>query len=96
MGKQYRFSGIVKSYNRETGQIEFAEEKSDLSKYRVLVQLSVEARGDKDLAAQLTKGATVALYGRLVAVEEPEWPAKFITIEFSAAEALPGGLPAAS
>ena len=39
--------------------------------------------------APLAKGATFTFYGRLSAVEEPKWPAKVITFEFSAVEPLP-------
>jgi hypothetical protein len=86
--KSYRFSATVKSYDRDSGQVEFAEQKSDLSSYRVLAILSPEARNDKDLAARLVKGATFALYGRLSAVEEPRWPFKIITFEISPVEPL--------
>ena len=88
LGKSYRFTATVKSYDRDSGQIEFAEQKCELSRYRVLAVLSPEAHRDKDLAAQLTKGATFAVYGTLSAVEEPHWPAKVITLEFSPAEPL--------
>ncbi len=85
---RYGFTAIIKSYNRSDGQIEFAEQQSDLSKYRVLARLSDRARDDPDLTAQLTKGATFSLYGRLSAVEEPRWLSKVITFELSAAEPL--------
>ena len=86
--KTYRFSATVKSYEKDNGQIEFAEQTSALSKYRVLAKLSPEARSNAELAARLTKGATFTLYGRLSAVEEPRWPGKVITLEFSSAEPL--------
>ncbi|MDI1251266.1 MAG: carboxypeptidase regulatory-like domain-containing protein [Lacunisphaera sp.] len=86
--KTYRFSAVVKSYEPKSGQVEFVEEQCALSKYRVLANLSVEAQGGTDLAPLLTKGATFTLYGRLSAVEEPRWPGKVITFEFSAAEPL--------
>ena len=86
--KSYRFSAPVKSYDRDSGQVEFAEQKSELSRYRVLAKLSPGARNDKDLAAQLAKGATLTLYGHLTAVEEPHWPAKVLTFEFSDADPL--------
>jgi hypothetical protein len=89
LGKVFRFSGTVKTYNPETGIIELTEPKSELSKCRVLVLLSAATRSDKDFIAQLAvKAAPVSLYARLDAMEEPEWPAKAITIEFSAAEPL--------
>jgi len=86
--QRYCFTGTVKSYDRANGQVEFADQPSELSRYRVRAKLSAGARNDPDLAAQLSKGATFALYGTLSAVEEPHWPAKVITFEFSAAEPL--------
>jgi len=86
--KKYRFAAIVKSYDPGKGQVEFAEQRSELSRYRVLAGLSPEARSNKDLTAQLTKGATFELYGRLTAVEEPHWPSKVITFEISAVDPL--------
>ena len=86
--KRYCFTGIVKAYDPASGQVEFAEQKSELSRYRILAKLSPGARGDKDLAARLAKGATLSLYGRLSAAEEPRWPSKVITFELSAAEPL--------
>lgn len=86
--KNYRFSAIVKSYDQVGGQVEFAEQQNAYSKYRVLAKLSPEARNDKELAAQLVKGATFTLYGRLSAVEEPRWPSKVITFEISSVEPL--------
>jgi hypothetical protein len=86
--QRYHFSAVVKAHDPTKGQVEFDEQKGDLSRYRVLATLSPEARNDKDLAAQLTKGATFALYGVLSAVEEPRWPSKVITFEISSAEPL--------
>jgi PEGA domain/DnaJ domain len=88
MRKRYTFTGIIKAYDPATGQIEFVEQQSDLSKHRVLAILSVEARNDPELIPQLTKGASVALYGRLNAVEEPRWPSKVISFELSSSEPL--------
>jgi hypothetical protein len=88
MRKRYGFTGIIKAYDQASGQIEFAEQQSDLSKFRILAILSIEARNDPELIAQLTKGASFALYGRLSAVEEPRWPSKVITFELSSAEPL--------
>lgn len=86
--KSYRFTAAVKSFDAKSGQVEFAEGKSELSRYRVLAKLSAEALNDPTLAARVAKGATFSLYGRLSAVEEPRWPLKVITFEFSAAEPL--------
>lgn len=86
--KTYRWTGTVKSYDPKSSQVEFVEQQSALSKYRVLAKFSVEAVSNKDLPAQLIKGATFSLYGRLSAVEEPRWTSKVITFEFSAAEPL--------
>ncbi|MBI2497918.1 MAG: PEGA domain-containing protein, partial [Opitutae bacterium] len=86
--KSYRFAATVKSYDGNSGHVEFAEQKSELSRYRVLAILPAATRNDKDLAAALTKGATFTLYGRLSAVEEPRWPSRVITFEISPAEPL--------
>jgi hypothetical protein len=88
LDKRYRFLASVKSYNRESGVVEFNEEKGTLARYRVLAKLTPAARNDKDLPAQLGKGAVFTLVGYLTAVEEPAWPARVITIEFSEAEPL--------
>jgi hypothetical protein len=86
--KNFRFTGTVKSYDKASGQLEFAEQKSELSKYRVLAKLSPASRNDPDLAGPLAKDATFTLYGKLTAVEEPRWPSRVITFELSAAELL--------
>jgi len=86
LGKKYRFAGVVKGYNPATGEFELTEEKSELSKYRLLAKLSNGALANRAFVAQLVKGATVAVYGRLAEVEEPEWPAKGIRIEFASVE----------
>ena len=89
LDKRYQFSGIVKSYDQSKGEVEFVEQATPLSKYRVVAILSPEARADTELGAQLVKkGATFAFYGRLSAVEEPRWPFKVITFELSSSEAL--------
>ena len=86
LAKRFRYTGTVKSYKPETGIIEFSDENGENSKYMVTAQLTMSARNDKAIVAQLTKGATFALYGRLSAVEEPSWPAKVITFEITGAE----------
>jgi len=88
MRKRYCLTAVVKAYDKDSGQIEFAEQKSELARYRVLAKLGPEAFKDKELTARLTKGATFALYGQLTAVEEPRWPFKVITFELSAVEPL--------
>lgn len=86
--RTYRYSAVVKSYDPAGGKVEFTEQTGELSSYRVLAELSPTARNDKALAAKLTRGAVLSLYGRLGAVEEPRWPFKAITFELSAAELL--------
>lgn len=88
MNRRFRFNAIIKAYDQASGRIEFTEQQSELSKYRVLAILSPGARNDPDLTAQLIKGASFVFYGRLTAVEEPRWPSKVIMIELSAAEPL--------
>lgn len=86
--KTYRYAATIKAYDQGSGQIEFAEQQGTLTRYRVLARLTPEARNNPELAARLAKGATFSLYGRLTAVEEPRWPGKVITLEFSSAEPL--------
>jgi hypothetical protein len=86
--RSYRYSATIKSYDRESGKVEFAEQDNALSRYRIIAELSSAIRADPDLAAQLTKGTSLTLYGHLDAVEEPRWPFKVITFELSAAELL--------
>ncbi|HWA24593.1 MAG TPA: PEGA domain-containing protein [Lacunisphaera sp.] len=89
LDKRYRFIAMVKSYDRESGVVEFVEEKGELSRYRVLAKLSPETRNNREVTARLVKDTTFSLYGFLSAVEEPAWPAKVITFEFSSSEPLP-------
>jgi hypothetical protein len=88
MRRRYCFTGIVKAFDPATGQVEFTEQPGELSKFRILAIFSAAARADPDLAAQLTRGASFALYGRLTAVEEPRWPSKVIMFELSSADLL--------
>lgn len=81
--KRYRFTAIVKGYDPANGQIECVEQPNELSKFRIVAILAPDIRGDSDLIAQLVKGASLTLYGRLNAVEEPRWPSKVIMLEYS-------------
>ncbi|MES1168678.1 MAG: hypothetical protein ABUL61_05870, partial [Oleiharenicola lentus] len=87
--KMYRISGTVKSYDAASGKVEFAEQKSPQSRYRVLVQTRPGANPGRTLG----KDATLAVYGRLTAVEEPSWPGRVITLELSDADFLPEAAP---
>jgi len=84
--KRFRFTGTVKSYDRDTGKIDFLDLSNDLAKYHVTATLSISSRQNKDVVALLVKGATFALLGKLDAVEEPRWPAKTISIELISAD----------
>jgi hypothetical protein len=93
--KFYRFSGAIKSYDAATGRVEFAEQKSELSRYRVLAQVRpgtpspVPPKKDpKD-----KEPVVLTLYGRLSAVEEPSWPGRVITFELTDADFLPETTP---
>jgi len=86
--RSYRYAAAIKSYDRESGKVEFVEQTDALSRYRIVAELSPALRADPELVAQLTKGAMLTLYGRLDAVEEPRWPFKVITLELSSAEVL--------
>jgi hypothetical protein len=83
--RKYRYRSVIKAFNGGTGQVEFAENKSDLARFRVLAKLAPSALGDPALAA---KGATIEVFGTLIATEEPRWPAKVITLELTDAELL--------
>lgn len=85
--KVYRYSGAIKTYDPATGRVEFAEQKSELARYRVVAQV----RPVTTPGAAAQKAGTLALYGRLTAVEEPSWPARVITFELSDADLLPEG-----
>lgn len=96
LGRIFRYAGKVKSFDRATGQIEFADQATELAKVHVRALLSPAARTDREVLEQLTaKDATFALYGRLTEVEEYERRTRPITIEFANAELLHGGIPAA-
>ena len=86
--KSYRFTATVKVFDKTKGEVEFAEDKSELSRYRIVANLGAGSHNDKELLAQLVKGATLSFYGRLDTVEEARWPAKIVTLEFSAVESL--------
>lgn len=91
MEKKYRFSGVVDSYDRKTGEIDFVEDKSALSRYRVVAIVSPEVRGELEPLAATLKGRTMAVYGTLAAVEEPRWPARSILLELAGAQLLNEG-----
>ena len=76
----------MKSYDRDTGKIDFLDLSNDLAKYHVTANLSISSRQNKDVVALLVKGATFALLGKLDAVEEPRWPAKTISMEIISAD----------
>lgn len=88
--KKYRFTGVVKGYDRKSDTIEFVELKGELARYRILAKLTPDAASAELFKTPLPKGTTFALYGLLAAVEEARWPAKMITFELSGAELLRG------
>ena len=90
-----RFAGPVKSYDAATGRVEFAEQRSELARYRLMAQVSPgtpsplpDQKDPKDKTPVVR-----ALYGRLTAVEEPAWPSRVITFELTDAEFLPEATP---
>jgi hypothetical protein len=95
--KIYRFAGPVKSYDAATGRVEFAEQKSELARWRVVAQVSPGTPSPVPLPvgkdAKDKAPVVLALYGRLTAVEEPAWSARVITLELEGAEFLPEGTP---
>jgi hypothetical protein len=95
LNKIYRYSGPIKAYDAATGRVEFAEQKSDLARYRVVALVKpgtlspVPAKKDpKDKTP-----VVFDLYGHLTAVDEPAWPGRVITLELTEAEFLPEGAP---
>ncbi len=95
--KIFRFSGPIKSYDAANGRVEFAEQKSELARYRVVAQVKPGTPSPVPIATKKdAKGkepVVFSLFGRLSAVEEPSWPARVITLELSDADFLPEGTP---
>ena len=93
--KSYRFSGPVKSYDAASGKLEFADQKSELARYRVVAQLKPGTKSPVPVQKDTKDKAPVVLgvYGRLTAVEEPPWPLRVFTLELTDAEFLPEDQP---
>ena len=93
--KSYRFSGPVKSYDAATGKLEFAEQKSELARYRVVAELKPGTKSPLPVQKDPKDKTPVVLgvYGRLTAVEEPAWPMRVFTLELTDAEFLPEDQP---
>jgi hypothetical protein len=90
LGRTYRFTGTVKSYNPATGQLEFVEQVSSLGKIRIAAQLLPAARDDRENSALLaTKDATVTICGRFTAMDEFERRGRPFEIEFTQADVVP-------
>jgi hypothetical protein len=91
--KTYRYTGAVKSYDQATGRLEFAEDKSELARYRVLAQLKPGTKSPlpvlKEKDAKDKEPVVLGVHGRLTAVEEPAWPGRVITLELEGADFLP-------
>ena len=89
LGRTYRFTGTVKSYNPATGQLEFVEQVSSLGKIRVAAQLLPAARDDRDTVALVsTKEATVTIWGRFSTIEEFERRGRPFEMEFTQAHVV--------
>lgn len=86
--KIYRISGPIKSYDAASGRLEFAEQKFELARYRVLAQLKPGTSLDRPTPPKGTP-LSVTLYGRLASVEEPTWPGRVITLELTDTDFLP-------
>ena len=85
LNKPYKFSAAVKTYDPASGRLEFAEQKNELTRYRVIAQLPP---GTAAPGAPLPKDAVLAVYGVLTATEEPAWPGRVVTLELSDAAFL--------
>lgn len=92
--KSYRFTGTVATYDPKKGLVEFAEDKSDLARFRVGATLTPEALDDAALNPSAIKGTTLSVYGKLEAVEEPRWPSRVIKLELESAALLHPETPA--
>ena len=94
--KIYRYTGPVKAYDATNGRVEFAEQKSELARYRVVAQVKPGTPSPvpvKKDAKDKEPPVVLSVYGRLTAVEEPAWPARVITFELTDADSLPEGTP---
>ncbi len=91
LNKVYRFAGAVKSHDAATGRVEFAEQKSELARYRVVALVKPGTPSPVPLKkdAKDKEPVVFSLYGRLTAVDEPSWPGRVITLELTEAEFLP-------
>jgi hypothetical protein len=89
LGKTYRFTGKVKTYDPAKGAVEFVEQVSSLGKIKVSAQLLPAARDDKeDTALLAAKDATVTIYGRFAEMEEFDRRNKPFEIEFTQADVV--------
>jgi hypothetical protein len=95
LNKVYRYSGAIKTHDAATGRVEFAEQKSDLARYRVvaLVKPGTISPVPVKKDAKDKEPVVLALYGHLTAVDEPSWPGRVITLELTEAEFLPDPTP---
>lgn len=85
LNKYYKVSGPVKSYDQASGRLEFAEQKNEYTRFRVI---ALVAPGTA-LAAPLQKDTVLSVYGILTAGEEPAWPGRVVTLELTDAAFLP-------
>jgi hypothetical protein len=83
--RKYRFTAPVRGWNRGTGEIEFAEDKNNVTRFRVVAKLAPNAPVPADAGG---KDAKLAVYGTLTGVEEPRWPSRVITLELSSVQIL--------
>ncbi len=91
--KRYRYSGVIKAYDSKSGEIEFADEAADQSRFRIVATPTPTALAALNLNEKTAKGVTLSFYGLLSGVEEPRWPSKVITFELTTAEMLRGEAP---
>lgn len=85
--------GTARACHAATGRVEFAEQKSELARWRVVAQVGPGTPSPVPLAvgkdAKDKAPVVLSLYGGLTAVEEPAWSARVITLELEGAEFLP-------
>ncbi len=91
--KRYRYSGVIKAYDPKSGEIEFNEDATEQSRFRIVATPTPAALAALNLNEKSAKGITLTLHGLLSGVEEPRWPSKVLTFELTSAELLKGDAP---
>lgn len=89
LGKKFRYTGTVRSYDKDSGQIEFIEQNGTKSSYRVAAVVTTDTRRSPETADRLKRGTTVTLFGKITGIEESPRIGQRIAIDLNSAELLP-------